>query len=111
MNIFVEIKRNLIEDSFELSIFKKINDKLFLAIPQEIKWKEVKEYSPGSFHPKDFNPFLKIYGGESYEILAELARELAKHGFKSSEGEKELKSILEATKNHLEDMRTLVFKK
>ena len=70
---------------------------------QEVR--ELKEYEQ---IPEEF--ILKLSRWVSQDILQGLAEALDKNGIKTEKDAK-IQGLLEATKYHLEDMRSLVFKK
>ena len=95
-------------DQYDLHIFEKRRDELFVAKPVGIEM--VKIVRPRSGILPDLVPFLRIDGIHANELLPALADALALHGFKPPTDEDELKSVLKATQFHLEDMRKLVSK-
>lgn len=104
------IERDPLSGEYGIYIGEKKMDRLFMAKPQEIEMVEVKDCKPFK-QPKSIKPFLKIGGIFGHNFLHELSKALSKFGIKDDRREEELESVLKAKEFHLEDMRSLVFKK
>lgn len=102
--IETRIERSWAKDGFDLWIFKRANNKCYLAEPINLKFKEM---------PETFvlpSPTIEMHYDFAIDFLRSMAEELKRHGYNVFEPDaisKELKS----TKYHLEDMRKLVFNK
>jgi len=106
----IHIENDPLRDEYAIHLFEKHNKVLYVAEPQEIKMLEVKNYKPFTSLP-NLKPFLKVSGCVAMEFFAGFAKALAEMGYRNTDNEEEIKSILKATEFHLEDMRKLVFKK
>ena len=81
------------------------NGRVIAAEPLKLEFSEVKEY------PMLPEPTLRFVSNQDgNEFLQDMANELARLGFLPKIAEQS-RAELDATKNHLEDMRALVFKR
>jgi len=99
----VFIRQCIETDSDEIFITEEIlNHKRRVALPMKLEWKELSQYD-------SCQPTLKIPGMISRELYKALQLALEQQGIKPDSTSK-MEGILEATKEHLKDMRRLVFK-
>lgn len=105
----IHIENDPMRDEYAIHLFEKHKKILYVAKPQEIEMVEVKNYKPFASLPH-LKPFLKVDGYMAMEFFTGLAKSLAEMGFKNTENEEKIKSVLKAKEFHLEDMRRLVFK-
>lgn len=96
-------------DQYDLHIYEKRRDVLFVAKPVKIEMVEI--VRPKSGRLPDLVPFLRIDGIHATELLPAMVDAFASHGYKPPTDEEELRSVLKATHFHLKDMRKLVFGK
>jgi len=99
----IKIRDNPATGYLEFYFIKGEDGKRFLAKPIELDYTPIK---PGQMYPA---PTLELPEFMAQEFLKELSNSLEKIGIQP-EGVEKTKGILEATKYHLEDMRTLIFK-
>lgn len=83
----------------KIFIYEERGDKTFLAKPVELELEEIDRH-------KSIEPTLRI-GGVSNQFLQSLAEELDELKIKTDKDAK-IQGTLEATKYHLEDMRSLL---
>lgn len=96
-------------DQYDLHIFEKRRDILFVAKPIKIEMVKVLRKDDGIL--PNLVPFLRVEGVHAQELLPALVEALISHPFlRPSTDDEELKSVLKATQFHLEDMRELVFR-
>lgn len=76
-----------------------------VALPMKLEWKDLDK---NCIEPQ--SPSLRIESRLAEELLRALAEALDKEGVKT-ENDYKIAGVLEATKKHLDDMRTLVLKK
>jgi hypothetical protein len=100
--IEVRIHRPPWANHIQIGFFIKEGGKLLMAKPIDLSFEEVPE---GVY----LDPTLTIEGETGHQMLNELATALQKAGYESERTDS-YKAELGATKRHLEDMRSLVFK-
>ena len=107
----VRIERDWARDSYSIHFYQKQGSRLFVVRPMEFVVDEVSEYRPGCDLADKIPPALRVDGIEVPDLFANLAKELARLGFKDTEDVRQLTDVLKAKNEHLEDMRKLVFSK
>ena len=97
-------------DQYDLHIYEKRQNSLFVAKPVKIEMVKIARKNDGML--PDLVPFLRVDGIHANELLPALVEALVSHSFlRPPTDEEELKSVLKATQFHLGDMRKLVFRK
>lgn len=98
----VRIQKHPLTDTLQIWFYEIRNGKHFVAKREAIQLVEVEEAEP-------VEPTLEISGVLSGEFLQAFADELADKGIKNVNDHR-IAGTLEATREHLADMRKLVFK-
>ena len=105
MNIKVEIERDASMRGYAIWVTNQLpNEAIQLAKPVEL------QFSPVDYSAAYPEPTLRLYGADADDFLRGFANALVASGFKTDELGNVNQEIV-AIKYHLEDMRTLVFKK
>ena len=98
----VYIRQSIETDSDEIFIIEELfNNKRRVALPVKLEWQELSQHD-------SCQPTLKISGMIAQELYKALQLALEKQGTKPDSTSK-VEGILEATKEHLKDLRRLVF--
>lgn len=100
----VRIQHHPLTDALQIWFYERRGNEMYVASPADIHMKKVEE---GERIPE---PTLTVRGMLSEEFLQAFADELAKKGIKNVNDHR-IAGTLEATREHLADMRKLVFNK
>lgn len=98
----IKIWRRLDMDTVFISIVQDVDGKRYIAKPVKFKMEEQSRLSS-----KPTEPTMMISGLVGEEFLRKMAQAIQEQGIKP-ESDAKLEGKLEATKDHLDDMRTLL---
>lgn len=103
----VRIEQNFMNSTYDVYIFEKHEDRLFVAEPLELKMSVIKGYKPGEGWT--FKPTIRVDELFGSEFFTAFAKELSNKRFFPELDPSELDKALKAKDAHLEDMRKIAF--
>lgn len=105
----VKIERPVFGDYIDFYIFRHIADGKVELLTRDSQGKQIIVSINTYETTSHLNSTLRLNGRESGEILKSLAEAIHSQGV-STDNDARMSGLLEATKEHLSDMRKLVFK-
>lgn len=104
----VKLERPVWGDIVDLYLFRRIAEGEVEFMSQDSKGQQILVRINTFEATEKVKPTLRIGGRESAEILKAFANAIQEHGIRTDQDAK-ISGLLEATKEHLSDMRRLVF--
>jgi hypothetical protein len=105
----VHLEREWSTGQINIYIWEKHGDRLFAAEPSQLIMSEVSGYQPGENFQEKVKPFLQVSDRNRDDLFPAIAKALSDYGYGPPKEEPKDDGTLKATRDHLADMRRLVF--